>query len=668
MRVSTVRANDASKVPSVRACAACWARRAARSTTRATRTATSTMATSVTTFSGSAIVKVYSGGVRKKLSSKPPASAGDAAPGRVRRPARRGRWRGRTARRRWTARRASCSSTPTRRSATAGSTTASTQPRILRICGRDRAARRGQAQPATGLVVGDHVHVDGPGVLHDPGADALDERPGEPGAPRGADDELGGVDPAGEVQQGAVGTSSSPTTVWKLAPTSSARRRSPATAPTGAPASPSPRSTCTANRSAAPERFGDPGGAAQHRLALRTAGEGDDDPLAGLPDVGDLLVRAVPLQGDLDLVGEPQQGQLPQRGEVARLEVVGQRRVDPLRGVHVAVGHPAAQRLGGDVDQLDLLGVAHHLVGHGLLLAHPGDPLDHVVERLEVLDVHRGEHVDPGLEQVLDVLPALGVPRARGVGVGELVDQHHLGAAGEHRVDVQLGRARRRGTTTVRRGTTSRPSTHLRGLGPAVGLDQPDDDVGAPLGAAVGLAEHGVGLADPGRRAEVDPQLAAPAHGSIIRAIGWSALRRRPRFSSVTLTRRLAEEAQDAPVGVPAATSSRTCASGRPVTRATRATCSVGVRGADVAGRRRSRRGHRVGRHGLGSATPSRAAIAAWRWSTWPSSFSDEPALVRAAGGRGVGRAEDVLRGGRRAGVEVRVGGRVGRDRVDPDQ
>ena len=47
----------------------------------------------------------------------------------------------------------------------------------------------------------------------------------------------------------AVGTWS-PTTVWKEAPTFSARRRSPATAPTGAPARPSPRSTCTANSSA----------------------------------------------------------------------------------------------------------------------------------------------------------------------------------------------------------------------------------------------------------------------------------------------------------------------------------------------------------------------------------------------------------------------------------
>ena len=316
----------------------------------------------------------------------------------------------------------------------------------------------------------------------------------------------------------AVGTWS-PTTVWNEAPTSSASRRSPASAPTGAPARPSPRSTCTANSSAEPDRSAM---RAARRRTVSLSGppvSRDDDPLAGLPDVGDLLVGAVALQGDLDLVGQPQQGHLPQGGEVARLEVVGHRRVDLLRGVDVAVGHPAAQRFGGDVDEFHLLGAAHRLVGDGLLLAHAGDPLDHVVERLEVLDVHRRQHGDPGLEQVVDVLPALGVTGAGGVGVGELVDQHHLGGAGEHRVGVELGQ-RHAAVGHRPAGQDLEALDHLRRLGAPVGLDQPDDDVGAALGAAVGLAEHGVGLADPGRRTEVDPQLAARPHGVIVRPRG----------------------------------------------------------------------------------------------------------------------------------------------------
>jgi hypothetical protein len=48
-------------------------------TTSATITATNTMTASVITFSLSAIVNVYSGGVRKKLSSSPDATAASSA-------------------------------------------------------------------------------------------------------------------------------------------------------------------------------------------------------------------------------------------------------------------------------------------------------------------------------------------------------------------------------------------------------------------------------------------------------------------------------------------------------------------------------------------------------------------------------------------------------------
>ena len=73
---------------------------------------------------------------------------------------------------------------------------------------------------------------------------------------------------------------------------------------------------------------------------------------------------AVVLQRLVDLVGDPEQGQLAQRGEVADPEVVAQRGVDLLGRVDVAVRHPPPQRLGRHVDQLDLVGGAHDGVGH----------------------------------------------------------------------------------------------------------------------------------------------------------------------------------------------------------------------------------------------------------------------------------------------------------------
>ena len=113
---------------------------------------------------------------------------------------------------------------------------------------------------------------------------------------------------------------------------------------------------------------GDPGGPADQRVALGAAGQRDDDALAGLPGGRDVVLGAVPVELLVDLVGEPEQRQLAQRGEVADPEVVAERGVDLLRLVDVAVGHPPAQRLRGHVDELDLLGPADDLVRHGLAL------------------------------------------------------------------------------------------------------------------------------------------------------------------------------------------------------------------------------------------------------------------------------------------------------------
>ena len=186
-------------------------------------------------------------------------------------------------------------------------------------------------------------------------------------------------------------------------------------------------------------------------------------------------------------------------------EVVAQRGVDPLGRVDVAVRQPAAQRLGGHVDQLDLVGAADHGVGHRLLLGDAGDLLDDVVEALQVLDVDRGQHVDAGGEDLVDVLPALLVPRAGRVGVRQLVDDDDLGMPGEHRVDVELGQ-RHAAVGDLPARQDLQALQLLSGAPPAVGLDQPDDDVGAAGAPPVRLAEHGEGLPDAGGGAQVDAQ------------------------------------------------------------------------------------------------------------------------------------------------------------------
>ena len=244
----------------------------------------------------------------------------------------------------------------------------------------------------------------------------------------------------------ALGTSS-PTTVcrWRRG-CRPARAPCPSAGPRH-PASPSPRTTCTTSSSAAGLRR-DPGCAAHQGLRLRAAGEGDDDTFAGLPGVGDLVLGAVLLERLVDLVGQPQQRQLAQRGEVADAGSSWTARRRPSRARRRCRGPPAPQRLRGDVDQLDLVGGAHDLVGHGLPLRHAGDLLDDVVERLEVLDVDRGDDVDAGVEQLLDVLPALGVAAARARWCGPARrPARPRGGARQHRVDVHLGELASRGSS-----------------------------------------------------------------------------------------------------------------------------------------------------------------------------------------------------------------------------
>ena len=362
-----------------------------------------------------------------------------------------------------------------------------------------------QAPAPAHVPVGDDVHVDITGPADGPGPDArTGEQRGQPRPAAGAEHELGGVLCAGEGQQGfgdvvpddlVIGAAHR----FDQPPLAGQGGRIGAGQPVGL-------GDVHGQQVAAGGPGGDPRGPPDQRLALRAAGERHHHPLPGLPGALDLVLGAVALQALVHLVGQPEQGQLAQRGEVPGAEVVGEGRVDLLRRVDVPVRHPAAQRLGRHVDHLDLVGRADDGVRHGFPLRHAGDLLDHVVEGFQVLDVDGGDHVDPGVEHLLDVLPALLVARAGNVGVRQLVHQRDFRVAGEHRVQVHLFE-RRAAVLQLGPGDDFQAVEQRDGLRAPVRLGEPHHDVGAALGAAVPLAEHGVGLAHPGRGSQVNPQM-----------------------------------------------------------------------------------------------------------------------------------------------------------------
>jgi hypothetical protein len=136
-----------------------------------------------------------------------------------------------------------------------------------------------------------------------------------------------------------------------------------------------------------------------------------------------------------------------------------------------------------------------------------GDLRDHVVEALDVLNVDRGIDVDAVIHQLFDVEIALGMTAAFDIGVGKLVDQDDLRPSGENRVQVHLLQRLAFVLDAAFRDDFEAGQQHL-GLLAAVGLDHAGDDVIAVLQTCVRLLQHFVGLADAGRGADENAQLA----------------------------------------------------------------------------------------------------------------------------------------------------------------
>ena len=289
------------------------------------------------------------------------------------------------------------------------------------------------------------------------------------------------------------------------------------------------------------QALGDAGGAAHEPLAVRRAGQRHQDTLAGFPGPVDAVSLPIVREALVDAVGQPEQRELPERREVAGAEIVGERGVDSFGRVDVSAREPVAEGQRGQVDELELVGAADDLVGDRLALLDRGDALDDVVQRVEMLNVEGREDVDPGLEQLVDVLPALLVPRARHVRVRELVDEGDIWLAGEHGVDVHL----LEGAAAVLH-VLARHDLEVADLGgrlrAAVRLDVGDDDVLAVVAAPPALVEHRVGLADARRGAEVDTERAS-GHG-----LSLDPVEREVQLEDVHAG--LAEEAERALVGV----------------------------------------------------------------------------------------------------------------------
>ena len=257
------------------------------------------------------------------------------------------------------------------------------------------------------------------------------------------------------------------------------------------------------------DRHGDPGRIHQVGKALCRAhdhvgvGVGADageDALAGRPRPLDRLRLHAIEEVGVDALGGAPQGELAQRRQVLRLEEALARAVGHVVHVDLALGEALQQLLGRQVDQHDLVGLLEHAVGHGLAHADARDLLQDVVQAFQVLDVERGPHVDAGGEQLLDVLPALGVAAAGDVAVGELVDEQQPRLARQRLVDVELAEDLVDVDVGLR-GITSKPSTSASVSRRPCVSTRPMTTSRPSLLLGARRRQHGVGLADARSRA-----------------------------------------------------------------------------------------------------------------------------------------------------------------------
>ncbi len=283
----------------------------------------------------------------------------------------------------------------------------------------------------------------------------VSSRPARPAA--GAEHELGGV-------LGAGRTARAPRPRRSRRPRGTCRRARRAggggrrACSLAASASPSSARTCTPMQLAR-----GPGGHARRPpdqvVAAGRTGDGDRRRAPAVSHgVGDPVALAVVLERLVDPVGHPQQRQLAQRRRGCRRGSSWRARRRPSRARRCCRGP-----CGGAAPRASCRPArsgrrrGRPRRGPSRAGGRPVMLLDDVVERLEVLDVDRRDDVDAGVEQLLDVLPALGVARARARWCGPARRRgRRSGRRAQDGVEVHLLERRCRGGAIVRRGTTSR--------------------------------------------------------------------------------------------------------------------------------------------------------------------------------------------------------------------
>ncbi len=249
-------------------------------------------------------------------------------------------------------------------------------------------------------------------------------------------------------------------------------------------------------------------GSTDHARRHRAGADADQQPFRGGPGLFSRAGQPGRLYLGVDPLGHSPQCQFSQGGQIGFAEEV-------LYGVLGLGGHvdptgaePLQQAFGRQIDQLDLVGPLQQQVRHRFLHDHPGDLGDDVVEAFQVLDVQRRINVDTGVEQLIHVLPAFGVPAARRVCMRQLVDDDQRRMLRQRRVEIEFFELDAAILDFTQRHDVH-AQQHGRRFAAAVRLNDADQHVPPGRDVAAGRFEHRIRLADAGREAEEQLQPAS---------------------------------------------------------------------------------------------------------------------------------------------------------------
>ena len=150
----------------------------------------------------------------------------------------------------------------------------------------------------------------------------------------------------------------------------------------------------------------------------RTRTDGDEDAFGQLPPGCQPTRQLTGLDPSCDVA----QGQFTQSGEIVGCEETSQRPPGAVTKIDLAGPQALQQNFGRQIDKFDGIGTIKEAIGHPFTDLDPGEPGHWFAQTLDVLDIERGQNVDAGIKQVFGVLPTFGVTAARGIAVGELIE------------------------------------------------------------------------------------------------------------------------------------------------------------------------------------------------------------------------------------------------------